>query len=189
MARTITEQDILNATSYMPIAKKVSTAQAVAYLAISQVEVTTSDDQDKERSFKLPVRYIENVQTRALYQMMLLLTFYLKQEIGENLTVEEYDAWGESAIFNQLDRLKQSKNVEVRNKVYDILDDYRELTKFIGSEIASRLTVQNDPIERIGAWLADQVTPEMIEKVKEALTSARDELVSYNEDRKQKGLS
>lgn len=189
MAFVLTEQDILNATAYMPIAKKVTTAQAIAKISISKVDVTSSDDEGTGNLAQLPPRYVENVQFRSMYQMMILFSYYLNKDINGELTVEKYDELGESAIFNQLDRMKQSKNLEVRNKVYDILDDYRELTKFIGSEIASRLSVQNDPIERIGAWLKKEIPPEFIAKLREGLTGARDEFAAYNESRKQKGLA
>ena len=187
MAKIITEQHILDANTYMPIAQKATTARAVAKLAILRVDIAAKDD-EAEKGISLPERYAENAETKAMYQMMLLLTYYLKQDVPENFTVKEYDEWGESAIFNQLDRHKQSKDPNVRNRVYDILDDYRELCKMIGSEIASELAAQNDPITRIGAWLSEQITTEIAAKIKDALTGMRDELKAYRESRKQKGL-
>lgn len=185
----LTENNILNATAYMPIAQKVTTAKSVAALSISKVEVNATDDNDKTRSISLPSRYVENTQVKSMYQMVVLLKYYLGQDFGENLTTEEYDEWGESAIFNQLDRFKQSKNPDVRNRVYDLLDDYRELCKYIGSEIASRLAAQNDPFARIGAWLIEQMSAETMSKVREYLVGMKDEIQAYNESRSERGLN
>ena len=185
----LTEEDILNAMAYMPIAQKVTTAQSVAALSISKVEVKATDDNDETRSITLPSRYVENTQIKSMYQMMILLKYYLGQEFGDNLTTAEYDEWGESAIFNQLDRFKQSKNPEVRNRVYDLLDDYRELCKFIGSEIASRLSAQNDPFARIGAYIIGQMSAESMSKVKDILVGIKSEIQAYNDSRTERGLN
>ena len=191
MAKYFTEQDILNATTYMPIELKGKTAKAIAVSSIAVVNVNmdiTSDSGDKSQK-PLPPRYTEDVITKMAWQLRMLLVFYLKQDLGsEDMTAEMYDDWGRVAVFNQLDRLKQSKDPEVRNKVYDILDDYRELCKMVSTEIAMELTVRNDPFNRIAVWLMEQIPPELIAKLKDGLVSARDELSQYRESRKQKGL-
>ena len=191
MAKYFTEEDILNANTYMPIELKGKTAKAIAVSSIAVVNVNmdiTSDSGEKSQS-PLPPRYTEDAVTKMAWQLRMLLVYYLKQDLGsDTMTAAQYDDWGQVAVFNQLDRLKQSKNADVRNKVYDILDDYRELCKMISTEIAMELAVRNDPFNRIAVWLMEQISPELIGKLKDGLVSARDELSQYRESRKQKGL-
>ena len=179
MAKYFTEEDILNATTYMPIGLKAKTAKAIAVSSIAVVNVNMDITSDSG----------EDVMTKMAWQLRMLLCYYLKQDLGtEDMTAELYDEWGKVAVFNQLDRLKQSKNPDVRNRVYDILDDYRELCKMISTEIAMELTVRNDPFNRIAVWLMEQIPPELIGRLKDGLVSARDELSSYREKRKREGL-
>lgn len=188
MAKVLTEEDILNATTYIPSAKKIALAHIVAEQSIVKVNVTANEEGEEEKS--LPDRWSENYSVRSIAQMMVLIQEYLNQktEKEDGFTVAEYDEWGESAVFNQLDRFKQSKNAEVRNRVYDLLDDYREFCKFVGSDITMQLSVRNDPITRVTAWLAEQIPPEVIEKLKNGLVNARDSIDNYLADRKKKGL-
>lgn len=191
MAKIFTEEDILNATTYMPIALKAKTAKAIAVSSIIPVNISMDITQDTgEKSQKtLPPRYTENVAVKVIWQLRMLLVYYLHQDMGkDDMTAEQYDEWGKVAVFNQLDRMKQSKNADVRNKVYDILDDYRELCKMISTEIAMELTVRNDPFNRLSVWLMEQISPELISKLKNGLVSAKDEFTNYRESRKKKGL-
>lgn len=191
MAKYFTEEDILNANTYMPIAVKSQTAKAIAVSSVSVVNVKMDITQDngEKQERPLPPRYTENVLTKMAWQLRMLLAYYLRQDFGtEDMTAAQYDEWGQVAVFNQLDRLKQSKNPDVRNRVYDILDDYRELCKMISTEIAMELAVRNDPFNRIAVWLTEQISPELISKLKEGLVSARDGISDYRESRKQKGL-
>lgn len=191
MAKYFTEEDILKAETYMPIGLKAKTAKAIAVSSIAVVNVNmdiTSDSGDKSQR-PLPPRYTEDVMTKMAWQLRMLLAYYLQVDLGsEDMTAEMYDEWGRVAVFNQLDRLKQSKNPEVRNRVYDILDDFRELCKMVSTEIAMELTVRNDPFNRLAVWLMEQIPPEIISRLKDSLVSAKDELTEYRESRKKKGL-
>ena len=191
MARFFTEDDILNAETYMPIGLKAKTAKAIAVSSVSVVNVNMdiTDDEGKKTQRSLPPRYTEDVVTKMAWQLRMLLVFYLKQDLGsENMTAEMYDEWGKVAVFNQLDRLKQSKNSEVRNRVYDILDDFRELCKMVSTEIAMELAVRNDPFNRLAVWVTEQISPELISRLKEGLVSAKDEISEYRAKRKKEGL-
>lgn len=191
MAKYFTEEDILNATTYMPIELKAKTAKAIAATSVEAVKVsmTLTDDAGDKMDRPLPPRYTENVVNKMAWQLRMLLVYYLKQDLGkEDMTAAQYDEWGQVAVFNQLDRLKQSKNADVRNKVYDILDDYRELCKMVGTEIAMELSVRNDPFNRVAMFLLEQIPPEFIAKLREGLVSARDEIAEYREKRKKEGL-
>ena len=126
--KIITEAIILNATTYLPIETKSVMAREFAKDCVSEVQVSIDEN---DSTSVLPPRYQENPMLKSIYGMMTLLDQYLHvlvvDENGEvSLTSSEYDKWGSACVMNQLDRFKSSKNIEVRNKVYDILDDYRE---------------------------------------------------------------
>lgn len=186
MAKQLTEQDILNATTYMPLNRKAAMARFIAEQSVVPVNIAAEEGGNPIKF--LPQRYAENYQSRSVGQMLVLLQYYLNQPLQEGFGEKQFDEWGESSVFNQLDRFKQSKNPEVRNKVYDLLDDYREFCKYAGNEIAMELSVRNDSIARVMAWLSKEIPPEIIARIREGLINAKDELVAYNESREKKGL-
>ena len=177
----ITEEIILNAESYIPIEKKGTMARSFAESCVSEVQITLENNGEKD---VLPPRYQENPQMKSLYGMMTLLDQYLhlleKDEKGfVTLTESEYDEWGRACVMNQLDRFKSSKNIEVRNKVYDILDDYREFYRMLGVEITSLVANKNDGLSRFIDYFKASVTPDMIKDVFSQLTGTLGEIKDY----------
>ena len=177
----ITEEIILNAESYIPIEIKGSMARSFAESCISEVQITLENNGEKD---VLPPRYQENPQMKSLYGMMTLLDQYLhlleKDENGDvTLTESEYDEWGRACVMNQLDRFKSSKNIEVRNKVYDILDDYREFYRMLGVEITSLVANKNDGLSRFIDYFKASITPDMIKDVFSQLTGTLGEIKDY----------
>jgi hypothetical protein len=81
--------------------------------------------------------------------------------------------------MNQLDRFKSSKNIVVRNKVYDILDDYREFYRMLGVEITSLVANKNDGLSRFIDYFKASITPDMIKDVFSQLTGALGEIKDY----------
>lgn len=177
----ITEEIILNAESYIPIETKGEMARSFAESCVSEVQITLENNGEKD---VLPPRYQENPQMKSLYGMMTLLDQYLhlleKDEKGfVTLTKSEYDEWGRACVMNQLDRFKSSKNIEVRNKVYDILDDYREFYRMLGVEITSLVANKNDGLSRFIDYFKASVTPDMIKDVFSQLTGTLGEIKDY----------
>lgn len=179
--KIITEEIILNAESYIPIEKKGSMARSFAESCISEVKITLENNGEKD---VLPPRYQENPQMKSLYGMMTLLDQYLhlleKDENGDvTLTESEYDEWGRACIMNQLDRFKSSKNIEVRNKVYDILDDYREFYRMLGVEIGALLSNKNDSLSRFLEYFKASITPDMLKDIFSQFTGTLGEIAEY----------
>lgn len=185
--KTITEDIILNATLYVPIAKKSALAQTFAEDCISKVEIKLNGD---DASSILPPRYQENPMMKSLYGMMTLLSEYLHMmptDDNGNVSMDAatFDEWGEASIMNQLDRMKSSKNQEIRNRVYDILDDYREFYRMLGVEISSILANKNDMLSRFMQYFQSEITPDLMKGLMDNLTSVMQEAKDYQEQPKE----
>ena len=185
--KTITEDIILSATLYVPIAKKSALARAFAEDCISKVEIKLNGD---DASSILPPRYQENPMMKSLYGMMTLLSEYLHMmptddEGNVSMDADTFDEWGASSIMNQLDRMKSSKNQEIRNRVYDILDDYREFYRMLGVEISSILANKNDMLSRFMQYFQSEITPDLMKGLMDNLTSVMQEAKDYQEQPKE----
>ena len=101
--------------------------------------------------------------------MLVLLRDYLKKMEDEDLSTEQYDEWGSASIFNQLDRFKSSKDQEIRNKVYDLVDDYREFYRMLGTEINSLVEAKNDLLARLVQYITLSQSPEVLQEQLEKL--------------------
>ena len=183
----ITEDTIMNATLYVPIEKKSVLARSFAQECISKVEIKLNKD---DSSSILPPRYQENPMMKSMYGMMTLLSQYLhimpKDEDGNvSMTSELFDEWGASSVMNQLDRLKSSKNPEIKNRVYDILDDYREFYRMLGVEISSLLANKNDLLSRLIQYFQTEITPDLVKGAIESFSDAAREFKEYAEKPKE----
>lgn len=185
--KIITEDIILNATIYVPIARKSSLARSFAEDCISKVEIKLNGD---DSSSILPPRYQENPMMKSLYGMMTLLSEYLHMIRGDedgniSMDAKAFDEWGEASIMNQLDRMKSSKNLEIRNRVYDILDDYREFYRMLGVEISSLLANKNDVLSRFLQYFQSEITPDIVKGLMDNLSSVVEEAKEYEQKPKE----
>lgn len=185
--KIITEDIIMNATLYVPIAKKSALARTFAEDCISKVEIKLNGD---DASSILPPRYQENPMMKSLYGMMTLLSEYLHMmptddEGNVSMDAATFDEWGAASIMNQLDRMKSSKNQEIRNRVYDVLDDYREFYRMLGVEISSLLANKNDALSRFMLYFQSEITPDIVKGLMDNLTSVAQEAKEYQEQPKE----
>lgn len=179
MAKQLTEEIIRNATTYVPLKQKATMAKRFAEDCVEKVEMKYKDE-------PLPPVYKENIQVRMLWGMCVLLTSYLKvfdKDSGEDFRSTDYDEWGGTAVLNQLNRFKSSKDAEVRDKAYDILDDYREFYGMLGKEINSLLSAKNDLMTRALAYLDGKMTPQYLEQSLQELREVQQEALEYVNNR------
>lgn len=179
--KKITEDIIARADTYIPIDIKSVMAREFAKDCISEVQIFVEKDGDKDA---LPPRYQENPKQKSLYGMMTLLCNYLHvisgDEKGElTFTSSDFDDWGKACVMNQLDRFKSSKNLDIRNKVYDILDDYREFYRMLGVEIAALVANKNDGLSRFLQYFQSSITPDMIKDVFSQFTNTLGDIKEY----------
>lgn len=174
----LTEEDILRATTYLPILDKAAMAQVLAQTCIQKmnlgipVEKAEADTGEKDDAFSipLPAMYREDTLVRTLTSTFVLLYFYLKRpditsqydpNKGMMLSANDYDRYPN--LLTQVERMKaSSKDREVRDRAYALLADYKDFEKRLGAEIYSLLSVQNDVCTRLTQMMTMQTDPEVL---------------------------
>lgn len=165
----ITEEDIRNAETYVPLSTKENYVRAIAVLCAEPVEVKLDDT-------ALPPMFRENKKLKAQY-LMGTLAILLRQPFesekldgGEELTgcmkEEVYDLWAGSHVMNQLERLKKCRNGETVNRLFDLLYEYKNIEMMLTGAIRDELEVRNDPFNRAMEWFslsaADAAVKELV---------------------------
>lgn len=175
----LTEDGVKNAASYVPIAKKEAFVDYCAMRCMQKVQINLTDAGNSA----MPDMWMENTGARSRYLMSALLVMYLgypPETLGMVpgdqwlLTETEFDKYGKCHLVNQLDRMKGSATV--RDKVFDILRDYRDLEKRLNTAIYSNLTIQNDVANRIFMKLAMDTSEEALEEQRKALSELQAQL-------------
>ena len=171
----ITEQDILNANSSIPLTRKWALAKYIAEWSLEKNNVAVVEK--GKDTIPLPELYQRRTMLETQFKIGVFAHEYLKVEFepvhesGTDLPVtylmaaDEADAW--SNFEAQLDRLKRSKDKAVADKCYDILNDYHAFVRMVSIEIEQELQVKNDLLGR-AAWflsyLVGKLTPEELLK-------------------------
>ena len=101
--------------------------------------------------------------------MYYFLRRYLNLAIKEeDWNDSEYDFYASSHIFNQLERFK-SGDVGIKNKVFDMLYDYKQLKSMLETEIYNLKEVRNSGLDRLQGYLDLFSTPDNIVKLNNLL--------------------
>lgn len=165
----ITKEMINAANGYMPLAEKTLLADNIARMSVVPME-TAQQNRIGNGVFAMPPQMTEDGSIKRKCLLNVFLSFYFNIEINE-MTDEIYDYYGESQIFNQLERLKG--NPEVKDKVFDILTDYREFKGMTDAQIFAQIRNANDSLQRAAAGIAVLMTPEKIEEISDQLKKLR----------------
>jgi hypothetical protein len=188
MAKYLTEEDFLNAKSYVELPVKEAEARLYAQYCIDKVAISVGKtENDKE---VLPPMFQENPMMKSMFGLQFLLYHYfeklLPDENGEIfITAEEYDEWGKGSMLNTIERFKMSKNIEVRNKAFDIATDYREFYRMLGTEIASALSTKNDLLSRLVEFFKASISPETFSSVMNGLKDIQKDIDEYQSTQKE----
>ena len=170
----ITEDIVRQANAYAPIEEKEKFVEHCAQRCRNNVTINLGAEAD---NMAMPYMYTEDVFRKSRYLMGAFLTFYLPFDGLRDLETEEGDQWlltpkcydifAESQVFNQLERFKG--NAELRDKVFDLLRDYRDLEKKLNTTIYNNLTVMNDPINRMFLKISMDTSEQALEEQKKKL--------------------
>lgn len=180
----ITEEMINKATSYLPLSDKRAIVTVVAKNCLESVDKIT-DGIAQETQLPIPQLYREACGTKQLYLMYYFLTEYLHIGLSEEFGEKEYDYYAGSHIFNQLERFK-SKDTEIKNKVFDILYDFKELKKMLDTEIFNLKESRNDTLNRIQDSISLFSTPENIKALTDLMQKTIGEIETKQAELKQK---
>ena len=160
------KEDIKSATDYLPMLEKRKFLTLAAANCIERISVSLEDPD--EYSMPMPDYYKENQAKMHRYLMGAFVKLYLKKEFepiaGDDylMAQDDFDRWAGGHVFNQIDRAK--KDTELKDKCFDILEDYNNLRRMFYAEVHSLLATMNDPCQRIMAMLQMQGTPENVSK-------------------------
>lgn len=164
----ITPEIVKSATDYIPLMKKQEMAETIAQKCIVKVLMKYTEKGDGTDSVPMPDRYQEYHMYTNLYLMGVLAHEYLhipyegdgtgKEIIDyENLKMPAnvYDQWGASHVLNQLEQMKTDR--ELREKVFDLLNDYKDFRWMLAHEIDILLGHNNDVVTRMMQALGSSI--------------------------------
>lgn len=175
------EKIMQNAESYVPIRKKTEFVHYCAERCFDKLNITAASGNDTLSA--MPPMWKENSELKARYMMGGLLKLYLKQEsqTDENdewlLTEQEYDRWAAAHLLNQIERMKS--NASLRDKCFDLLQDYKTLEKMLNTEVYGLIRVMNDSVSRIIAQIQASTTPESMKNAMTQLEQSKKEYEKY----------
>lgn len=177
----ITEEMLMAATDYIPLTKKIAIAKIIAPKCIEK-SVTAEQNQKGLEFLALPTQWVDDLETKNLYTMSVLLREYLGVKIPESFTDQNYDEYASVHILNQLERFKS--NVSLKDKVFDLLSDFRDFKKMLDTEIFNEKEVRNDPVARISAAISIASNHENIKKAQEEIERLAGEFESAQAEAK-----
>jgi hypothetical protein len=187
----INEQDILNANANLPLVLKYTLAKYIAELCIEKKQITLKEDGGD--SIPLPDMAQRNTLRESQFKIGVFVKEYLKntfvpvksindKEIPYLMAADDADKW--SDFETQIDRLKKSKNKEVADKCFDILNDYHAFCRMVSIEIEQELQIKNDIVGRL-AWIVSvllkNTTPEKMNETIEEIKKMQEQLESKEE--------
>lgn len=183
----ITPEIVKNATDYIPLMKKQEMAETIAQKCLVKVLMKYTEKGDGTDSVPMPDRYQEYHMYTNLYLMGVLAHEYLhipyegdgtgKEIIDyENLKMPAnvYDQWGASHVLNQLEQMKTDR--EMREKVFDLLNDFKDFRWMLAHEIDILLGHNNDVVTRMMQAIGTSIkemTADSMQELGEALQNEK----------------
>lgn len=182
MKITVTEEILAKAKDYMPIAEKRALAKDLARECV--YEEQSVDEGSGLAAF--PRVYCEDAALKNALLLNVLTGYYLDMDYTQGGTIDEADAadiWGGSHVINQLERAKT--NDKTRDKVFDILYDFKEFRKAVDVEIYNLRAVNNDVVNRLNATMGLASDPDTLKKLIEELKVTGNQLEEKIAERKE----
>lgn len=154
--------------TYIPLLEKQKIAEHIA--AGSMVRYRASVDYGGEELFDSAI-VAEDVPTRWRYMMGVLFKHYLRIEFdpveGEDylMAADDYDRAASMHVLNALERMKS--DAAARDKVFDLLRDYKNLERMVSAELNAQLAARNDLLPRVLRVLTQTATPAALANLQE----------------------
>ena len=165
----ITDEMIRGAESYIPYVDKLTIVAETAEACLEPVDKGTAGIAT-ETQLSIPQLYKERSGAKQYFLMYYFLTRYLHVAIHEALwSTEEYDYYASSHIF-------KSKDAEIKNKVFDLLYDYKQLKSMLEVEIYNLKETKNSALDRLQDSIALFASPENVAKLNELMKKNLGEL-------------
>lgn len=181
----ITEEMIKNGSDYMPLREKKTCASLIAKNCLRSMP-TADQNLPSLKFLALPELLEEDLAAKAMMLLNTLLGFYLDITVPTSedgsVTMETFDYYASSSPLNQLERFKS--NAAVRDKVFNMISDYKEFKKMVDVEIYNRKQNANDPVSRFNSAVMLISKPENVKTLYEELKKAAAELADKTEKRR-----
>lgn len=181
----ITREQIKKAKTYMPIEEKIVYSTSIANQCLKDYK-TAEQNLPGEQFLALPNLKGEDLALKTILLQNLLLGFYFDIELKEldspEKIYEQYDYYAGGSLLNQIERFKS--DCELKDKVFDLIYDYKEFKKMVDIEIYNLKALNNDGIARLTSAIQIISTPENVQKLTEELKRVTDE---YQQAISQKG--
>ena len=172
----ITDEMIRGAESYIPYVDKLTIVAETAEACLEPVDKGTAGIAT-ETQLPIPQLYKERCGAKQYFLMYYFLTRYLRLDIDSDAwNDEEYDYYASAHIFNRLERFKSGSVTEVKNKVFDILSDYKQLRSMLDTEVYDLKKSKNSALDRLQDSIALFSAPENIAKLNELMKKDLGEL-------------
>lgn len=182
-----TAETIINAESYVPLEKKVEFINYASERCFTSLKITSNPETAQAKV--MPSMYKINAALKSRYLLGAFLKLYLKEEYvpveGDEwlLSQDDYDNYKSGHLFNEMNRFKS--NNEIRDKVFDILSDFKELTTMFEEELAGSLHALNDVVSRIYMAFTEMVTPDQVSEMLNDINQSKDEIEQYIDEHKE----
>lgn len=176
-----------NAKVYMPLATKSLYAKTIAAEVIGEIQ-TAEQNKKGEEILALPHLRFEDIVLKKQRIMEVLLGYYFGINVFKDANggdrafgEEEYDEYGGSHIFNQIERFKHG---DLKDIAFDLLYDFKEFRKMLDFEISVRKEVNNDTLARFMAGIQAMSNPENIKELMGQLKSESQTLTDILREKK-----
>lgn len=161
----ITREMLLSekARTYVPAAEKLRLAEKAAVLCVSDISAKFTVG---AAEVDLPDFHGKDTEIFSRLMLGALYHLYLGQDIdgvsgdGEMMALDDYDRAGAAHPLNTMVRFKGDP--ALRDLVYDLLADYKELREMADRAVADRIAALNDPVSRFFAAQTMAMTPEAL---------------------------
>lgn len=170
----LSEDDVRNATTYLPMLHKQALVNQLVNGCIQKVELSLNDIQP------IPPRYQEDSFAKSLICCAVLAGFYMHMYdlsglLSENPSYEfsmtDYDRFASIPI--QLDRIRRCGDMEIRPIASAILTDYRDFEKRLNLAIHNYINAKNDTCVRIVQMMNMQAAPDTVKNAMEQFKESK----------------
>ena len=177
---TITKEMLKNARDYVPEAEKRGFIEKFAGNLLENIKLSLAvrAEGEKERNVLMPEMVAVDGGRRAKVMAAALAALYFNQgsTAADDATL---DLWAGSHVMNQLERWKS--DAEARGKVFDLLEDYRNLDKRLMAAAKAIADVKNDPVVR--QQILSEKTAMALPGLLQQLKAAQNEMKGTEEEK------
>lgn len=173
----ITKEILLKAEDYLPLGEKARIAGEIAMQCVTSISYQIDVG---GVPVDAPDYHGRNTALRERFLLGYLLGVYLKISFDSAdgspylLSLDDYDRAARLHPLNALERFKSDP--ETREKVFDLLRDYKLFGEMVRTAIEDVVSAQNDPAQRYLSAQAAAVTPEALQALADAEGQLREQI-------------